>query len=382
MIEIRDNVGRGRSSEDRGAPAEKKPRDIHRRVNSLLVVAGTLLAAGVVTAVLLLVSTGGGGGFEVPRVVGETFEDARKAVEGRGFSIEVDPLQDPSSAEDLEDLKVAQQDPKPGSRAGKGELVTVRLKGLSDTPPETGSKTAGNDGSADDASAGGQKGEPATPGQPSQGEAPQLAAPAPAAARTVCLDPGHSTNSPASEIDPATGLDVTDNSGADGELEAMWELALRTKARLEQMGFSVVLTKESANSYVSLRRRADIGNTCSIIVRLHYDPALHAILYPGEGQYKERGGNRVMVDPGVAAASGTLARALLPSLETVGISRVDNDMGGTSNNSGSAFVGSALSRVPVVLIENDPDVVRGDPAGQDRVADAIAQGINAYFQGR
>lgn len=177
-----------------------------------------------------------------------------------------------------------------------------------------------------------------------------------------------------------TGLDVADNSGADGEIQTVWELTQITKTKLEQMGYRVVLTKDSANSYSSLRRRADIGNTCSIAVRLHYDPGLTAILYPGEGQYKERGGNRIYVDPGVSRASAALAQALLPYLQTVGISRIDNDMGGTSNNSGPAFVGSVLSSVPVVLIENNPSTIRGNPAGQEQVANALAQGIDAYLR--
>lgn len=374
MILISGSHGQARPSDDR-VDLPRKRRDIRRRAGSVLVVAVSLLAAGAVIAVLML-ATAGGGGPQVPDVVGATFARARETVQARDLSIEVDPLQDSSSADDIERLVITRQDPKPGSRAEKGEPVTVTLKGLADAPPGDVPPSSDSDGNTGDAQEGG-------PAQPAPGEneqpATQPAAPQSATGRTVCLDPGHSANSPASEMDPATGLNVADNSGADGELQAMWELALKTRARLEQMGFRVVLTRESADSYASLRRRADIGNTCSIVVRLHYDPALQAILYPGEGQYKENGGNRVMVDPGVAAASGTLARALLPFMQVVGVSRIDNDMGGTSSNSGPAFVGSVLSRVPVVLIENDPGLVRGNPAGQDRVADAIAQGVNAYF---
>lgn len=345
----------------------------------LLLAAGALISASAV-AVIVLLMTAAGGGLKVPDVVGESFGRAGEIVQSSGLSIEVDPLQDRSPVEDIDRLKVIQQDPKPGSRCEEGELVTVRLKGLPDGPLEGGSSYPESGAAAEPAPESAEPGEnpPAAAGQAVQ---PQPAAP-PVTGHVVCLDPGHSANSPSSEIDPATGLDVADNSGASGELEAMWELAGRTKARLEQMGFRVVLTKESAGSYASLRKRADIGNTCSIVVRLHYDPELQAILFPGEGQYKERGGNRVMVDPQVAAASGTLARSLAPFLADVGITRVANDMGGTSSNSGPAFVGSVLSRVPVVLVENDPGTVRDNPAGQDRVADALARGINAYFQGR
>ena len=198
---------------------------------------------------------------------------------------------------------------------------------------------------------------------------------------TVCLDPGHSANFPAGEIDPATGLDVADNEGAPGERQAVWELAVKTKALLEGMGYSVMLTKPSADAYASLRTRADIGNICSIVVRLHYDPDLQAVLYPAEGQYKQRGSSIVYVDPAVSRASAELAGAMLPYLREVGVAKIMNDCGGTSNNTGPAFVGSVLSRVPVVLIENGPDMLRDNPEGQERVAAATARGIDAYMGG-
>jgi N-acetylmuramoyl-L-alanine amidase len=183
-------------------------------------------------------------------------------------------------------------------------------------------------------------------------------------------------------MDTTTGLNVADNEGAAGERQAMWELAQRVKARLESGGYTVRLTKESRDSYASLRTRADIGNTCQILVRLHYDTNLHAVLYPGEGQFKRNGESVVYVDAGVARASEELARAMFPSLQGVGITGIRNDCGGTSDNTGSAFVGSVLSRVPVVLIENDPALVRDNAAGQERVADAVVNGINTYFHAR
>lgn len=198
---------------------------------------------------------------------------------------------------------------------------------------------------------------------------------------TVCLDPGHSANCPSSELDAASGLDVADNEGAEGEREAVWELALKTKALLERMGYPVRLTKPAADAYASLRTRADIGNTCTITVRLHYDPGLHAVLYPAEGQYKQHGGSIVYVDPAVSKASAALAQAVFPYVRDVGVARVMNDCGGTSNNTGPAFVGSVLSRVPVVLVENDPAMLREYPAGQEQVAAATAWGIDAFIRG-
>ncbi|HEY5533246.1 MAG TPA: hypothetical protein VIK22_14750, partial [Candidatus Anoxymicrobiaceae bacterium] len=66
---------------------------------------------------------------------------------------------------------------------------------------------------------------------------------------------------------------------------------------------------------------------------------------------------------------------------------VRDDTGGTSQGNGTppghptALVGSVLSRVPVVCVENQVSHVLNNPAGQDQVADRLLQGINSYFQG-
>jgi hypothetical protein len=106
------------------------------------------------------------------------------------------------------------------------------------------------------------------------------------------------------------------------------------------------------------------------------------VLHPEEGQFKAHGDECVFVDPDVARSSTELAVAMFPFLREVGVDSVRQEMGGNTNNTGQAYVVSALSRVPVVLIENDPGVVMDDPAGGDRVADAITKGIQAYFRGQ
>lgn len=307
------------------------------------------LVAGIIGGLVFAISRGASP--EVPDVVGLSYDEAEKKVESAGLLIEVDPNQDTRDIKDkLGGYKIEGQDPKEGSAAEEGTVVTVRLKDVQNYKEE------------DDKGNGDNGDEPVTK------------------AGTVCLDPGHSTGCPTNEIDPATGLDVADNGGATGELQAMWDLAMRIKAQLEQMGYTVVLTKPSADSYSSLWTRADIGNTCDIMVRLHYDFNLHAILYPGVGQHKSRGDHTVYVDPLVAQRSSDLAHAMLPHLETVGVTKTMNDCGGTSNNTGPAFVVSVLSTVPVVLIEYNPSTLRDNPAGQDQVAAATAQGIEAYFR--
>ena len=352
---------------------KKRSRTTRERMNTLLMVAGMLVALALVAGLFLLLSRGGGGP-KIPNVVGKTYREAREKMESTGFDIEIDSNQDYSNVNDLDKKKVEEQDPKGGTTAEKGEFVTVRLKGLVEIPEASEEEaTAGQPGNS------AANGEAAQQDQSAADEQTQPVTTT-AGGRSVCVDPGHSGPGATSVIDPATGLDVADNSGASGEIQAMWELGQKLKAKLEQAGYTVRLTKDSANANANLRTRADIGNTCSIVVRLHYDPNLHALLFPGEGQYKQHGDKAVYVDPTVARGSAELANALFPFLKTVGVTRKMNDMGGTSNNTGPAFVGSVLSKVPVVLIENDPSMARNNPSGQDRVASAIVSGIDDYFE--
>jgi N-acetylmuramoyl-L-alanine amidase len=148
------------------------------------------------------------------------------------------------------------------------------------------------------------------------------------------------------------------------------------------------LTKTDANEYVSLRGRADIGNTCSIMVRLHYDDTgfTGVMRAPHNGaRCPQDDPSRItVVDENVAAQSDSLAGALAAAL---GLS-VRDDTGGTSQGNATpaghptALIGSVLSRVPVVTIENQMSRVRANPEGQNQVAAQIVQGINAYFAGR
>ena len=363
MREIDSGSLEGSGRDYRRASVRRRRNGRRRQVrNATLMVAGVFLV-GLLVAGLLVLLTRGGGGPRVPHLIGLTFREAKEKVESSGLEIEIDFTQDSSG--DCTRYKVEEQDPKAGVRVEKGELVTVRLKGLPDSPELVNSQ-------------GSKINEPPASQPSGEDSRPQSSSPA-AGAHSVCIDPGHSGSGPSSEIDPGTGLDVADNSGAPGELQAMWALAERVRSRLERFGYRVSMTKSSAGEYVNLRRRADIGNTCEIVVRLHFDPSLQAVLYPGEGQYKSRGDRTVYVDPGVARGSQALAQAMFPYLQGVGINRIMNDCGGTSNNTGPAFVGSVLSRVPVVLIEKNPSIAQNEP---DRVADAVVEGIHAYFQGR
>lgn len=372
MVEIGEDVGepRGESLTRSSLRAERDARRRHIR-NNVLTVAG-ILAVGCVTTLLIVFLTMRTGGLKVPDVMGLSYKDAKARIESAGLFVEIDPMQDASG--DFSGLKVEMQDPKEGSSAEKNDTVVVRLKGLHESARLTGRE----DDKAPERPSDVPEEDRAQPAQ-------QPAAAQPSAGRVVCLDPGHSSRS-GSEIDPATGLNVGDNQGAAGELETMWELAVVTKARLEQAGYAVRLTKSRANEYVSLRSRAEVGNTCSIVVRLHYDdsgytgvmrPPANAARCPQSDPSR-----KTVVDPAVAAGSDALARALAGPLGLA----VRDDTGGTSQGNSTppghptCLVGSALSRVPVVCIENKLDKVRNNPSGRDEVASQIVAGVQAFFQ--
>ncbi|MFH1151422.1 MAG: N-acetylmuramoyl-L-alanine amidase [Actinomycetota bacterium] len=365
-------MGKEKQPARRGSRRERKMTldEEHRHYvkRNAMIVAGAVLAVGVLAGGLVLFYVLFAGGNRVPNVVGLTYDQARKRVEAAGFYIEIDPMQDSSGK--CGDLEVTEQDPKAGTDAGEELMVTVRLKGLHETPEFSGVQST----------------TPLSPSPEPQPEQPAASAPAPAppaggpTTHQVCIDPGHGSGSMGTVLDEATGLDIGDGDGAAGERVAMWQIAQYAKARLEQAGYSVTLTKGSQDEKVTLKRRAEIGNTCEITIRLHYDTSLHAVIYPAEGQYKQHGSSpRVYVDPQVARGSEVLASALFGPLQGAGITKTRNDTGGTSNNTGPAYVGSVFSKVPVVLIENDPELVRDNPTGQDRVAQALVEGVNAYF---
>lgn len=364
-------VEREREEAARGRTALRQERlERRRRVRNNVLLVGGVLGLGLLVAVLIVLLTLGGSGNRVPGVMGLAYKDAKNKVERAGFAIEVDSTQDSSG--DCSKLKVETQDPKPGTSADKDEVVTVRLKGLRDSPELTRDS--------------GTKPSPEPP-QTQAAEPAQPAAAAPASGHVVCVDPGHS-NHTGNEIDPATGLDVGDNGGASGELENMWELAQKTKAALEQSGYTVRLTKGSADSYASLRERADTGNSCEIMVRLHYDDTGFTGVMrapPNGARCPTSDPSRItVVDPNVASESNRLAADLASAL---GLS-VRDDTGGTTQGNSTppghptALIGSVISTVPVVCIENKMALVRGNPSGQGQVAGQIVAGINAFFEGR
>lgn len=200
---------------------------------------------------------------------------------------------------------------------------------------------------------------------------------APGKGITICIDPGHSGHD-GSEVDPATGLNVGDNTGAPDELQQNWDLAVKVRKFLQDAGYTVVFTKQNVNDYLSLKQRADIGNSSAVMVRLHHDPSgFTGVMRPPAGAARcpaSDPGRITVVDPKVAAQSDLLARAIAPRMGLA----VKDDTGGTSQGNSTpvghptCLIGSLLSKVPIVCIENryttSDDYVQG-----------LVDGISAYL---
>lgn len=93
----------------------------------------------------------------------------------------------------------------------------------------------------------------------------------PTAKTVIVLDPGHS-GSDIDSTDSTTGLRDHDYPNHP-ELEEVFNVAQQVKNKLESDGYSVIMTKSSANDNVSLRKRADIANTANaaLAVSIHDD---------------------------------------------------------------------------------------------------------------
>lgn len=155
--------------------------------------------------------------------------------------------------------------------------------------------------------------ERARQGQLGGGTSPTPAAPAPGGIKPVIvLDPGHGgtgTNK-IDRTDPATGLHDGDFNN-DAERKSVFAVAQMVKAELEQAGYQVILTKDSAEALVYLRDRANIGNNAkaAIGVSIHTQGdrpfgTWQEIYVQKVGLYRGDGANKqVFNDAAVAAAS-------------------------------------------------------------------------------
>jgi len=177
-----------------------------------------------------------------------------------------------------------------------------------------------------------------------------------------------------------------------------WVVALDLKAKLDALQIPCVLTKDHEDQLVTNRERADIANShgAALFLRLHCDAGT------GSGYtwyYPDRAGTKYGVTgptPQVQAwsreAAVTLNEAMKPVLHGYLASNpVKTDAAtGVGHKQGGVLTGSIFAKVPTALIEmcfinrRKDALFLGSAAGQDKMAEALATGIQAWegrFQG-
>jgi N-acetylmuramoyl-L-alanine amidase len=203
--------------------------------------------------------------------------------------------------------------------------------------------------------------------------------------RRVAIDPGHPSE---------TAVGASGPGGAT-EIQVNWAVAQKLRAILEAGGYEVILTKLAEEELVTNRHRAEIGtlHNADVMVRLHCDAGSHrgtATFYP------DRQGERWGVSgpsPGVIAGSRAFAEAFHPAMiEALGSDWPDLGIKGDSKTAvgarQGALTGSIFSTIPVVTVEmvvitqSEEEVFIASEEGQERMARAIASGIEAYFRQR
>jgi N-acetylmuramoyl-L-alanine amidase len=200
----------------------------------------------------------------------------------------------------------------------------------------------------------------------------------------IAIDPGHPSETSAG--------DVVQNGTT--EVHVVWQVSLKLRRLLEQRGYAVVMTKTAERQLVRNRERAEIANRAgaALLVRLHADtgPSRGFALY-----YPDRKGTVAGVtgpDTSVMRRSREAALALHDGMaETLrGALRDGGVLGDSKTYVGSqqgALTGSIFSTVPAVTVEMVVLADAGDAAfirsesGQDRMATALAAGIDRYLRG-
>ena len=212
---------------------------------------------------------------------------------------------------------------------------------------------------------------------------------------TSCQEPPEEPRSPLVAIDPGHPSETSQGaSGPTGasEIPVNWAVGQKLKALLEEAGYRVVLTKLVEEELVTNRHRAEIGTLhgADVMVRLHCDAGEHrgtATFYP------DRQGQRWGVtgpSPEVIAGSEAFVNVFHPAMiGALGPDWPDLGIKGDSKtfvgSQQGALTGSIFSAIPVVTVEMavitqpDDEAFIGNPEGQDRMAQAIFAGLEAYF---
>lgn len=205
---------------------------------------------------------------------------------------------------------------------------------------------------------------------------------------TIVLDPGHSTKpmSGKEKVSPDSNeTKLKETSGATGtwtkkkEPDTVMSVVLETKKLLEEKGYNVILTKNSAEESISNIERAEVGNkeNADLLIRFHCDSFGNAsakgasVLIPRVKGYV----NKEVADKSKAYGEQILEEYLKETkLPSRGIIYRDD------------LTGFNWSKVPVVLIEmgfisnKEEDLFIQSTENHSKIAKGIAIGIENCFK--
>lgn len=193
----------------------------------------------------------------------------------------------------------------------------------------------------------------------------------------ICIDPGHP-----SEVGRGTsGKQIF-------ELKLAWNIGVGLRKRLVKDGYTVVMTKDAEEAFVSNKKRAEIANQAhaAFMVRLHCDAAEgtgFTVYFPDRqgtnGGFK--GPSRKLIKqvrPLAVRFHEGLAESLQSTLKDNGL---HSDAKTAVGSKQGALTGSIYSKVPVVLVEmcvltNPKDEkLMLSSAGQKAMIEGLSAGV-------
>lgn len=201
----------------------------------------------------------------------------------------------------------------------------------------------------------------------------------PSMATVICIDPGHP-----SEVGVGTrGIKVT-------EVGVCWSVAKDLKARLEEDGYTVVMTKSAELEKVLNHDRAATANKsrAALMVRLHCDASsssgfqVFVPTHPGTAE-GVTGPSKRVIDQSVRYATAfhaAMAQSLKGELRNLGLASDDKTAVGSKQG---ALTGSVFSEVPVLLVEmvvltnRKDEVFIFSRSGHRAMVEALAAGVRA-----
>jgi len=211
---------------------------------------------------------------------------------------------------------------------------------------------------------------------------PTCAQSLPLSGLTVCIDPGHTSE---------TSAGTQSRDGKLSERHVNWIEAVRLRALLAASGAHVVMTKASEGQIVTNRHRAEIANAAhaDLLLRLHCDsnaPSGITTYYPDRQgtRFGVTGPSREIIDRSRQAAlvfQPALAENLRGELPNGG---VKGDSATFVGGKQGALTGSIFAQVPALTVEmcvltnaHDYAFIR-TAKGQGQMARALFAGVVAY----